>query len=115
MFDPEITNTAGLDLSIVNGILDRLPTLQSLCLAPIWAVQEEQVYITQPALLDRLFDRLARRFVRGVRCELGREVDILALQRPGILLTGNKSEDCFAHFVLVMIHLCRVDAGVLPV
>lgn len=59
MLDSEVADTAGLDLPVIDSVLDRLPTLQPFCFTPIWAVQEEEVYIPEPALLDRLFDRLA--------------------------------------------------------
>lgn len=66
MLDPEIADPASLDLPVIDSILDRLPTLQPFCFTPVWAVQEEQVYISQTAQLDRLFDRLACGFVGRV-------------------------------------------------
>lgn len=111
MLDPEVADTAGFDLSVIDSVLDCLPTLQPLCFPSIWAVQEEQVYIPKAALLDRLFDGLARGFVGCVRRKLRCEMDIFALQRGGVLFARKKGENRFADLMLVVVHLCRVDTG----
>lgn len=70
MLDPEVTDASCLYLSVLDGILNRFPGLQPHSLSSVRAVQEEQINISQSALFHGLFDGLASRIVRGIRCQL---------------------------------------------
>lgn len=109
MLHPIITHTPGPHLPFNNRILDRAPTLQSLLLASIRTMQQIQIQITQPALLDTLLDGFPRLFVAAVFLELGGEPDVLPLQ---LLVIFEMFEDRGPDFVLVGVPFCGVDCAV---
>ena len=51
MLDAKVAHTSALYLSIVNGIFDGPPGFQSLGLATIRTMQQEQVTVSKAALL----------------------------------------------------------------
>ena len=81
MLHPKVADTSALHLSLLNGIFDRSPAFQSLRLPTIWTMQQKQIDVAEPALLDGLFDRFSRRLVGRVGCQLRREVHVFPFQR----------------------------------
>jgi len=63
VLDAKVTHASNLDLPVVNCVLDCLPTFKPFDLSTVWAMEEEEVDITEPTLLDRLFDCLPRRLI----------------------------------------------------
>ena len=51
MFDAKIADTSAFYLSVVNGIFDGPPGFQSLSLATIGTVQQEQINVSKATLL----------------------------------------------------------------
>ena len=68
MLNAKVAHTSALHLSIVNGIFDCLPGLQSLGLATIRTMQQEQVNVSKAALLYGLFYGLSRSIVGRIGC-----------------------------------------------
>lgn len=110
MSDSKVANASGADLAVVDGVLDGLPAFEALRLAAQRAVNEVEVDVVQSALFERAPDRLARRVVRHILLELGREGDILALQAVSVGVARQEIFDGVADFALVFVPLCRVDA-----
>ena len=67
MLDAKIADTSAFYLSVVNGIFDGPPGFQSLGLATIGTVQQEQINVSKATLLYWLFDGLSCRIVWRIR------------------------------------------------
>lgn len=109
MLHPIITHTPRPHLPLSNRILDRAPTLQSLLLASIRTMQQIQIQITEPALLDTLLDGFPRLFVATVFFELGCEPEIFPLQ---LLVIFKVFEDRGPDLALVGVPFCGIDCAV---
>ncbi len=113
MLHAVVTHAAHFDLSIRDGILNRLPAGQPGRLPSVWAVQEEQVDIAKAAGVDRLLDGLPDSVVgRVVIPQLRRVVDVLTGQPFGVLVAGQVICDSTASLPLVAVPLRRVKAAV---
>jgi hypothetical protein len=105
MLDSVVADAPNLDLADFNGVLDGPPAIETRLLATIGRVQQEQVNIAKTALLDRLLDGLASRVIGAVGGQLGREMDILALETLYICLTGQVVCHCFSRLLFIVVHL----------
>ena len=68
MLDAKVAHTSAPYLSVVNGIFDGPPGFQSLGLATIRAMQQEQVNVSKAALLYGLFYGPSRSIVGCIGC-----------------------------------------------
>lgn len=98
------------DLACIDGVFDCSPALKARTPASIGGVKEEQVNIAKPTFLYGSRDGFACGVIGRIRCQLGREVYVFSSQRIGVGIARQKVEDGFAAFLLVVIHLSRVNA-----
>lgn len=109
-----VAHTSHPNLTRLDSILEGLPTRQPGLLTAIRAVQQHQIYVTQPANIDRLLDAAAHSLVVcAVARELGGVVDVLAGEPFGVFgWVVEKIEDGLAGFALVVVHLGAVKGAV---
>ncbi len=114
MPDAKVAHANHANLSALNRILQRPPARQARLLAPIRAMQEEQVHVAQPARLHGILDGTADRVIRGaVLHELRRVVNVLAAEVLAVLLPAREeARDGPPGLALVAVHLRRVEAAV---
>lgn len=109
VLDAVVAHAPGLDLSVLNGIFNSPPRLESRLLPSVRAVQQEQVNVPEVTSLERLLDGLPRDIVRPIGCKLGSEVNVFPLQ--AILVVGAREEslDCLAALAFIVVHLSGID------
>lgn len=111
LFNAKITDTSRHHLAVQHRILHALPTIQSLPLPTVWTMQQIQINISQPALLQALLYRLSRLVVPVIRHELRRKPDVFPPQIH-ILRRLQKLLDWVPNLFLVTIPLCGVDTSI---
>lgn len=112
VFLAEIADAAHADLAVLDRVFHGSPAFQAGLLAAVGAVEEEEVDVAQPALLDALLDAGSRTVISAIAGEFGGVVDILAFElRVGLQVV----EDGVADVSLVVVHLGRVYGAVASV
>ena len=105
MLDSIIRDAPSLDLAVIDCVLDGSPAVQTGLFATVGRMEQEEVNVAKPCLVDRSTDGLAGRLVCRVGGELGSEVHVLTREGVGVSLTLEKVDYGFARLALVMVHL----------
>lgn len=93
MLDSIIADTACFDVTLVDGILDGPPAVEPGLSASVGTMEQEQIDVTKPTLLDRLLDGFPGSGVGAVGCKLRCEENIFSFQRACIVFAVQKGQN----------------------